>query len=675
MKKTSLISAFIFISSQIAFAQTPQPTPKPVYPQQIVEVSREKREQAFAKLLEGQRYIWNLGRSRVVAPDAALLAKQALQKAVELDPSLDEAYTAMSEVAWITWSGSANSADLDESEMLANMAVKLNRNNYGAHHRLAWIYTIKSGIRDNSLDKASAEKAITEWKELARLDPRNAEAFAFLSAFYERANKRDEQIDALKRWLAAANPVNSGFYLAIMGREENLLPESASLKLGKALLDAGQAGAAIEYLNRAIADNPGDETAIELLGEALESADASQFSPTVEALQQALYANPESTSIISLLAQTEARSGKIDNAAKVLRESIAKFSETDKVTAANLQVALGDIYADAERFDEAVSEYQNSLTTRGIEDVLVNDSDRGFAGIVYEKLIQIYKNANRPADAKNKIEQARALFGKDDLFPDKKLIDFYRETGQKTEALEAVRTLRARLTDDQSLLRTEASILTEMNKVDEGVALVKASMNKKVSETAAPQYNDFSNYIFISMLYTEAKRGKDAAGAANQAFSVAKSDEQKQFAKLSLATAQQVSGDFKGAEETLRGLLKQTPRNPIALNNLGYFFLERNLKFEEALDLISQAVKIDPTNPSYLDSLGWAYFKLGKFSEAEKYLKEASRLMTSATIFEHLGDVYQKQNKPELSKFVYQKALNLASDAETAARLKAKLNK
>jgi tetratricopeptide (TPR) repeat protein len=672
MKKTVLVFAFIFISFGAVFAQNPMSTPKPVSAQ---ETSREKREQALVKLLEGQRYIWNMSRSRAPVASDARSAKQALQKAVELDPNLDEAYTAMSEVAWLSWQSAPNMGDLDESEMLANIAIKLNRNNYGAHLRLAWIYTIKSGIRDNNLDKASTEKAITHWKEIARLDPRNAEAFAFLSAFYERTNKREEQIQALKRWLASANPVNPAFYSAIMGREENLSPESASLKLGKALLDAGLAGAAIEYLNRAIAYNPDDENVVELLREALESADANQFAPTIEALRQASYANPDNVALVALLAETEARSGKIDNAAKIFRDSIAKFADTDKITAANLQVALGDLYLGAERFDEAVREYQNSLTTRGIEDVLVTDSDRGFAAIVYEKIIQIFKNANRTEEAKNKIEQARVLFGKDDLFADRKLIEFYRETGKKNEALQLVRAVRARVPLDQSLLRIEASILTDSGKVDEGVALIKASMNKKNADIAAPQYNDFSNYIFISMLYSEVKQGKEAAAAANQAYAVAKTEDQKQFARLSLATAQQASGDYKAAEETLRALLKQTPRNPIALNNLGYFFLERNEKFEEALDLIQQALKIDPTNPSYLDSLGWAYFKLGKFKEAEKYLKDASRLVASATILEHLGDVYQKQNKAALAKTTWQKALNLASGAEMTERIKAKLNK
>ncbi len=118
----------------------------------------------------------------------------------------------------------------------------------------------------------------------------------------------------------------------------------------------------------------------------------------------------------------------------------------------------------------------------------------------------------------------------------------------------------------------------------------------------------------------------------------------------------------------------QTPNNPIALNNLGYFLVERGERFEEALELIKQALAIDENNPSYLDSLGWAYFKLGKFDEAEKYLKKAVMIdPTSATIQEHLGDVYAKQKKLDLARASWKKALNLSSDAEEVSRLEKKI--
>src|SRR5207237_7749163 len=94
------------------------------------EISRERREQAFAKLLEGQSYIWKLKnqRSKIDPKEAARLGKLALRKAVELNPNLDEAYTALSEIGWLNWTLGAADADLSEAEIFAGSAVKINPN-------------------------------------------------------------------------------------------------------------------------------------------------------------------------------------------------------------------------------------------------------------------------------------------------------------------------------------------------------------------------------------------------------------------------------------------------------------------------------------------------------------------------------------------------------------------
>ena len=693
-KKILFVAILFSIGFQVSFAQNPPP-PKvsetvAKNTAQTTEIPRERREQAYAKLLEGQRYIWNMSRlrSQAAASTGARLAKQSLQKAVELDPTLAEAYTALAELTLQTPPN-----DLEEALLLANIAVKIDPNNFGGHRILARLFTIKSRLNGKSLDATFTAKAITEWNEIARLDPRNAEAFAFLSEFYGKTNKPAERIAALKRWLASASPLETRFYRTIMGAQEELSPEAASLKLGEALIESGETREAVEILSRAVADDPDNLQAIELLREAIDAADSKAAATAIQALQQAVFANPDNTSLVILLAQVQARTGKIDDAAKVLRDATAKLADKDKTSAANLQVTLGDIYLGVNRFDDAIAVYQNALAVRGIaKDELVAESDRDFAIRVYDKMINTFKKANRPNDAKALIERARTLFGNKDLFADKQMISFYRETGKKNEALQAVRTLRARNADDYGLLRLEASILTENGKVDEAVALVKSLINKKSSVSTitkngadendvnglftikSPMFDDFTNYLFISNLYSQAKRGKQAIEAANQAYTIAGDDDRKQIAKLTLATAQQMAGDFQAAETTLRALLKQSPGNPIALNNLGYFLTERNVKLDEALELINQALKIDPTNPSYLDSLGWAYFKLGKFDEAEKYLKDALRYdVSSPTINEHLGDVYHQQGKPELAKSAWQKALNLVSDTEETSRLNTKL--
>ncbi len=657
--------------------------------QQQTEISRGRRALAYAKLLEGQRHLWKMKRLRSQAglANGARLAKDALQKAVELDPTLAEGYAALAELT-----AQMPPNDLDGAILLANIAVKINRDNFGGHRLLARLYTIKSNLNRGDLDAGYAKKAIVEWTEIARLDPRSAEAFAFLSEFYEKTNKTAERIDALRRWISAAAPLEPGFYRTVFGGQEELSPENATIKLGGALLDAGETSEAVEILSRAVADNPENTRAIELLREAIENADALSSAKAVQALTQAVFANPENVSLVALLAQTEARGGHTDEAAKILRAASAKLAEKDKNTAANLQSVLGDVYANADRFADAIAVYENSLKARGIDGAtVVQDDERDFAVRVFEKMIQTFKRADRINDAKAVIERARALFGKTDSFSDKQLILLYRETGKTADALRTVRQLRGRNGEDFGLLRTEALILTDAGQVDEAVALVKPLIGKSIAAKAksggvvktdensfaisSPMFDDFTNYLFISSLYSQAKRGREAIEAANQAISAAAAgEERRQIAKLALATAQQTAGDFASAETTLRELLRQTPGNPIALNNLGYFLVERNTKLDEALSLIAQAVRIDSSNPSYLDSLGWAYFKLGRLEQAEKYLKEAVRIdASSATIQEHLGDVFHKQGKIEQAKSNWQKSLALTTEAEQAVRLKSKL--
>ncbi|MEP6903391.1 MAG: tetratricopeptide repeat protein [Actinomycetota bacterium] len=671
--------------------KTPTPTPKPVPPVSTTpklsetlainlenlsksdEISRERREQSYAKLLEGQRYIWNMSRQRSQGiTTGARLAKQAFQKAVELNPNLAEGYTALAELALTTPPN-----DINEAVSLASLAVKIDKNNFGAHRILSRLYTIKSRLNEGRLDEANAQKAINEWNEIARLDPRNAEAWAFLSELYKRTNKPEERIAALQNWLGSSTPIETRFYKTVLGNQENLSPENASVKLGEALLDVGRIQESVEVLNQAVADDPENSETLELLSKALEKADSNTSATAIQSLQQAIYANPDNVSLIMLLAKVQARAGNTADAAKFINDSIAKLAEKDKAAAANLQISLGDIYFNSEKYEEATAAYQKGLAIAGIDkNTLATDDEREFASAIFEKIIHSYKFANRFNDAKLAIDNARLVLGDEDSFTDRQLILLYRENGKKQEALQAVRAARLRFPDDYGFLRQEASILTELGKVDEGVAIVKSLLGKKSSSVPAIMFDDFTNYLFISMLYSDAKRGKEAIEAANQAYQIGGSIERKQIAKLTLATAQQNSGDFKSAEITLRGILAESPNNPIALNNLGYFLVERNEKLDEALKLIQQALKTDPDNSSYLDSLGWVYFKSGKFDLAEENLIKALKFdPSSATINEHLGDVYQKQNKPELAKTAWQKALNLSSDVEQTNAIKLKLNK
>ena len=128
------------------------------------------------------------------------------------------------------------------------------------------------------------------------------------------------------------------------------------------------------------------------------------------------------------------------------------------------------------------------------------------------------------------------------------------------------------------------------------------------------------------------------------------------------------------AEKGLRELLRTQPDNATVLNNLGYFLLEHTARSQEALKLIEQAIAIDPVNGSFLDSLGWAHYKLGNLDKARESLEKATVYSRrSVTAHEHLGDVLQKQGRLAEAKRQWEKALEHSIEADEIARLKVKL--
>ena len=114
------------------------------------------------------------------------------------------------------------------------------------------------------------------------------------------------------------------------------------------------------------------------------------------------------------------------------------------------------------------------------------------------------------------------------------------------------------------------------------------------------------------------------------------------------------------AMEVLRKAFSVDANNHALLNSLGYVLLELDESIEEAFGLIQRAVNAQPKNGAYLDSLGWAYFKMGKLEEAERYLAEATRYYDSATNHEHLGDVRRRLGRKEQANASWKRALEIS---------------
>ena len=153
-------------------------------------------------------------------------------------------------------------------------------------------------------------------------------------------------------------------------------------------------------------------------------------------------------------------------------------------------------------------------------------------------------------------------------------------------------------------------------------------------------------------------------------------DEVLTFVSMTLANAYQELKQFDRAEQLLRDVVSRDAKDDVALNALGYLLAERGQKLDEARTLIGRALALEPANPSYLDSLGWVYLKLGKPADAVTPLLQAAKAApTSSLLQDHLGDACMELKRYREAVDAYTLALAGDRDGVDVAAITKKLER
>lgn len=157
---------------------------------------------------------------------------------------------------------------------------------------------------------------------------------------------------------------------------------------------------------------------------------------------------------------------------------------------------------------------------------------------------------------------------------------------------------------------------------------------------------------------------------------LAKRDDPEKLTALfffQVGTAYERHKDFKQAENYFRQSLNLSPDFAEALNYLGYMWAERGENLVEARAMIEKALKLEPENAAFLDSLAWVFFKLNLPKEALEYQLKALKLQKEpdATLHDHLGDIYTSLKQPEKAREQWEKALTIEPNDAIQAKLKA----
>lgn len=159
-------------------------------------------------------------------------------------------------------------------------------------------------------------------------------------------------------------------------------------------------------------------------------------------------------------------------------------------------------------------------------------------------------------------------------------------------------------------------------------------------------------------------RAKEDNKAAIAAYDTALSlipedDDRRWFLHFSRGIAYSRSGDSISAEEDFRSALAIRPDQPQVLNYLGYSLVEEQRKLDEALDMIERAVAASPDSGYIVDSLGWVYYRLGRYDEAVEQMERAVELeAVDPVVNDHLGDVYWAVGREREAIFQWKRALS-----------------
>ena len=124
-------------------------------------------------------------------------------------------------------------------------------------------------------------------------------------------------------------------------------------------------------------------------------------------------------------------------------------------------------------------------------------------------------------------------------------------------------------------------------------------------------------------------------------------------------------GDYERADIDLLKSIEIRPDDPYALNYLAYSWLERNYKIEEAIQMLDKAYNEKENDPYITDSVGWGYYLIGDYQNAEKYLRKAVELMPDDPIVnDHYGDVLWQLNRKMQASYFWKNVLEFEDTDE-----------
>lgn len=586
--------------------------------------------------------------------DDADQAIDYFKKAFELDPSSDVIGEQLAEMYF-------QSQRIRDAVLEAQGIIQRDPNNLGARRLLARIYVRTLGdMSETSAQTDTVALAAAQYQEILRLDPTDTDSALWLARL-ERLQDKSAEAEKTLRDILARDPENEGAIEQLTqllldqqrGAEavsmlEGILQRGSSAQLYDLLGDAetqqGDAAKAEAAYRQAVELDPDDTNHRSGLAQALLSED--KYSEALEQYQH--LADLDSSDPDNYL-----RMAEIYKELHQLDKAEQNVLEAEKRAPGNLEVVYvkSGIYEAEARFDDAIRTLSDAVAEVNSESDAAPTRVRTLS-VLYEQLGSLYREDQNYSGAVNTYQELAQLGPDEDHRAELLLIDAYRSNRDMPDALATAKKALEHYPGDREVLTEQALLLGDNGQTEDAAAALRKLLDGKPED-------DLEIQLDLAQVYQQGQRFADAEQAAHTAAAAASKPTEQEMAGLVLGGVYEREKKYDQAETQFKAVLALDARDAAVLNYYGYMLADRGLRLDEATALIQRALVEDPNNPAYLDSLGWAYYKQNKFSEAEEWLRKALSFDgQDPTILAHMGDVYLKSGQSQLAEAEFQKSLD-----------------
>ncbi len=587
--------------------------------------------------------------------DLASKAIDEYRLAIEADPSSEYLNAGLAELY-------AKTGRIRDAVQEAQDILKRDPNNLEAHKLLGRIYLrslgdMQSGTGSDNVLKA----AIDQYEQILKIEPDNADDHLLLGRLYQlNKNLRKAETEfktAIKLQPDSEEAITT---LALLYNDEGDTARAAQTL--SSVPDSARSGKLYSALGYTYEQQKNYKSAIDAYRHAIELdrdnldsirglADSllndNQTDAALDQYKIVAEANPEDAKTYIQIAEIYRRKGKFDLALENLKKAGSIVQDSAEVS-----YNIAAVYQAEGHYDEAAQVLQDLLKKSEKSDNSYSQEEKDRRSVFLERLGAVERDNNNDPAALESFRAMLTLGDENAARGYQEIIDTYREEKQWQQATDVSKESVAKLPKDNDLRMVYALQLADMGQADEGIQQVKSLLKGTPA--------DREIYITLIQMYTRLKRWQDAEDALSKLDQLSTKLEEKQYANFLRGSVLERQKEYGPAEDSFRKVLAENPQDAATLNYLGYMLADRGVKLDEALTLVKKAVDLDPTNGAYLDSLGWAYFKLGKYDQAEDSLNKASHLQrmgSDPTVQEHLGDLYQKTGRLKLAAAHWERAI------------------